>query len=351
MQKFRLEQIQKQGLTSQQIEMINMLQKSDKQLDDKINQELIDNPALEVLKDEQEEANQVVSQIYHKERSSFYKHKKDTMANMFLHRYTRQPLTPQEDVLQQFYFLQLGDVKNVIAEHLVGSLTEYGYLAYPLVELVEELAILYGIEVSLDELREIIHHLRNVSPLGAFARNLQECLLWQLEAKQTHRVYRLAKQIVQKYFEYFSNKNYNKIAEGLQISLEELRGVVDEISKLNPAPMARASSQETILEPDFEIHVEKERITVVMLEKKVRRLSVNKSYQEMLDLYKKDNTSNSRDAVAFIQEKINRAKWFMQAIESRKATLLKIMEGMVSLQKTFLKQATKSFCVLCFCVM
>ena len=341
MTKIQLQQTQQKKLGSQQIQLINMLQQSQAHLEQKIDEELTDNPALEeeaVTNDEEE----VRTHLFQESSTPVFGQRYSKGVDEVMQAQTSDALSPHEEVLRHFYFLQLGDTANRIAEHLVGSLTKEGYIPHPLEEMAEEISILYDEEVSVPQVTEVLNQLKKLGPAGFGASSLRECLLAQLQRKEPTRQVRQAIEVIEHHFEAFIKKHYDKIATQLGTSLDKLKATVATIKKLDPMPMALSPNTPSTLEPHFEVKVDQGRTTVVMIEKKRRKLAVSRNYQYLLKEHKAQNNTTSKEVITFIRDKINPAKWFIQALEKRKHTLLKIMEAIVRLQRTFFETGDKT---------
>jgi len=229
-----------------------------------------------------------------------------------------------------------------IAYHIIGSLDESGYLRRDLVSIVDDLAFTQNIITDEPHLKDILSIIQQFDPPGVGARTLQECLLLQLKRKKEHSLVLLnAREIIKNHFEEFSKKHYDKIVEKLNISEEDLKDVIEEILKLNPKPGNSLSETTKVIQhiiPDFIINVYDGVIDLQLNSRNAPELKISKEYNEMMQTYRdsKDKPSKSqKDALMFVKQKLDSAKWFIDAIKQRQDTLMVTMEAIVHRQKKY----------------
>ena len=234
----------------------------------------------------------------------------------------------------------LNDTEYLLGQHLIGSLDDDGYLRRDLSAIADDLVFTQNLSTTVEELEHVLRVIQSFDPPGIAARTLQECLLIQLERKKgTGKSVEIAIEILQNHMEEFSRKHYEKIQRSLNIFDDQLKNAIDEILILNPKPGGgsaddtRTSSQIT---PDFMLVVNNDSIEVSLNSKNDPDLRVSKSFQEMLQSYAKEKKNKStREAVSFIKQKIDAARWFIDAIKQRQNTLLMTMTAIVNYQREY----------------
>lgn len=254
----------------------------------------------------------------------------------------------QENLLQQLSELELESKDYLIASHLIGSLDQDGYLRRDINSVVNDLAFTQNIETNAEELLRILKIIQSFDPPGIGARNLQECLLLQLERKpdQTKTIKR-AKEVLINYMDEFSKKHYEKIADLMMLDGEDLKPAIQEIVKLNPRPGGDISSESRTSQhiiPDFIITNNDGRLELTLNSRNAPELRVNREYSQMLEAYAKDkkNIRTNKDAVVYLRQKIDSAKWFIDAILQRQMTLLKVMDAIMHYQYEYFKEGDET---------
>lgn len=240
---------------------------------------------------------------------------------------------------RQLGYRKLKGDDYAIAKYIIGSLDDDGYLRRDLASLSDEMAFREGLDASEEELERILKIIQEFEPLGIGARDLQECLLIQLNAKEDSRYKTLAIEILTNYFSEFTKKHYQKIITKLDISEEELKSTIEEIVKLNPKPGGQVDDsyveQAQQIVPDFILEEEEGILTVTMPKFNIPDLRINKRYAEMLIQSANSTTRGGKEAIAFVKQKVNSAKWFVEAVKQRYNTLQNTMEAIVDFQKPF----------------
>jgi RNA polymerase sigma-54 factor len=237
--------------------------------------------------------------------------------------------------------LSLDERRLKIAEQIVGSIDDDGYLRRELSSVVDDLAFRQNIDSSEAEIDELIKLIQQFDPPGVCARNLQECLMLQLVRQQADgRDVALAVKVVDKFFDEFTKKHYEKIQRGLNISDEELKEVINLILKLNPRPggnVGEINKAESYIIPDFFIINNAGKLELTLNSKNAPDLRISEGYRDMLKEYDRGSKKDKRqkEAVLFIKQKIDSAKWFIDMIKQRQNTLISTMGAIMHYQKDF----------------
>ena len=250
------------------------------------------------------------------------------------------PVSCHQDLINQLNTFILSDADREIAEFLVGSIDDMGYIRRSIQDIVDDLAFtqaIYTDEKNVERMLQVIHELE---PSGVGARDLQECLLLQLKHKTPTEYIELASDIVTNQFEAFTKKHYDKLLQKYSISNEQLKKAIHEIEKLNPKPGGSFTGNNKITEnivPDFAIRINDGDLELTLNGRNAPSLHVSKDYQEMMQTYKdsKDKSSSQKDAVQFIKQKLDSAKWFIDAIKQRQETLFVTMNAIMHFQKEY----------------
>jgi RNA polymerase sigma-54 factor len=389
MQKLGLNQIMTQKLSPQQIQFIKLLQIPTAELDSRIEEELEINPALEEGReeeekeevsldgelddpfdadeerdaDEQDDYGDTVTDNYADEDTgdtlSVEDYISDDIAGYKMQGDGPNPDQEERDspmatesslldtLLNQLGFLKLDDRKTQIARQLIGSIDEDGYIRRELDLIVNDLAFSQNIETSTEEVEEILFKIQGFEPAGIGARTLQECLSLQLERKEaTDPDVQVADRIINECFEEFTKKHYDKIQKRLSISDEELKEAVSIITKLNPKPGGGdgSSVRSQYIIPDFLLFNNNGKLELTLNARNAPELKVSRSYKEMFDTYDKASSHDKKlkEAVTFVKQKLDAAKWFIDAIKQRQNTLLITMEAIIKHQYDFFLEGDES---------
>ncbi|NOY38404.1 MAG: RNA polymerase factor sigma-54 [Chlorobi bacterium] len=368
MLKQRLQQKLLQKLSPQQIQMIKLLEIPTVQLEQRIKKELEENPVLEEgYEEETDQANQD-DQDFDEENSGDEEQNMDD--NEFSlddyiedddipdYRLSLKNYSPDDkkteipfsvgqsfhDHLESQIGLQtLDERQKMLAQYIIGNIDEDGYLRRELENIVDDLAFSLNITASEEELLEILRIVQQLDPPGVGARDLQECLLLQIGRKDPNNPsIALAGKILKYYFQSFTKKHYDKIIERLGISENELKSALDEILKLNPKPGSAFSDplNKTIqhIVPDFILENEDGELQLTLNSRNVPDLRLNRQYTEILQAYSSNNrkpTREDKNAISFVKQKLDSAKWFIDAIKQRQNTLLLTMQAIISFQENF----------------
>lgn len=364
----RLQQKLLQRLSPQQIQLMKLLQVPTASLETRIKEELEENPALELeperfeekesTSDEFDAADETTddsasSDSYEDDSVSDYIQDDDDEADYKL-RDTNYPEFSEErehpirsgtsfyDLLtDQLHLLNLDEAQQTIAEQIVGSIDEDGYLRRDTSAIVDDLAFRQNIIVTEADVETIIEMIQQFDPPGVAARNLQECLLLQLKRKeQADALDAIAITILTNYFDEFSRKHYDKIQKALSISEDEMRGVIQLVTRLNPKPGGESPDDTQELNyvvPDFFIYNNGGKLELTLNSRNAPELRISEGYRDMLRDYEKGAKKDKRqkEAVLFIKQKIDAAKWFIDAIQQRQQTLLLTMQAILGHQQDF----------------
>ena len=343
MQRLILKQSQSQKLSPQQIQFIKLLQLSNSNIESEIKKELEDNPALEekvILEnnDGQEIENQVnynYSKQSSKQNNNFSKEGNLSNNESFI-----------ENLQTQVSYLNLKDEELIIAKQIIGTLDNDGYLRRNLESIIDDIAFSENIEFNINDIKGVLKKIQTLEPAGVAARNLEECLLLQINRKESlSRVENIAKKIITDSFDYFKNKQFDKIYEKYNVDKKILNKSFDYIKSLNPKPTGGHddSNLTEYLIPDFIIKKENNELNV-FLSSENKTIGINKSYINIYDNLKnkKNKNKENRKSYDFIKQKIQSAQWFVDAINQRNNTLLKTMKTIVDLQKKFFEDGDEN---------
>ncbi len=252
--------------------------------------------------------------------------------------------TFQDYLNQQLAYHDLTDEQLIIGEYIIGNLDDNGYLNRPVLNIVDDLLFTMNLSTTEKEVENVLRIVQQLDPPGIAARNLQECLLIQLQRMQAENQspymdYKLSITIIKDYFEEFTKKHYDKIGKKLEVSNRELKPALDAILKLNPKP-ADASSTGTknihYITPDFFVSVRDGKIELSLDGRNVPELHVSKQYLKMMEEFSQSkDTRNMQEAALFVKQKIDSARWFIDAINQRQNTLYTTMKAIIDLQEDY----------------
>ncbi|MFN3758748.1 MAG: RNA polymerase factor sigma-54 [Algoriphagus aquaeductus] len=362
MQKLNLSQTLSQKLSPQQIQFIKLLQVPTAELDARIEEELEINPALEEGKDEEQDKSQEEDfedsyeddlgrddhelnlDDYLDDEYSGYKMQGD--GNYNPDEEDREiPISSQaslhEQLISQLSFIKLDERQKIIGQQLIGSIENDGYIRRDLEAIINDLAFSQNIETDIDEMEEILRKIQTFDPAGIAARNLQECLIIQLERKEhpDDPVVQHALAIIHDCFEEFTKKHYPKIQRKLDLNEEEIKDAVNLITKLNPKPggISDGLVRTQYIIPDFILTNNGGKLEISLNSRNAPELRISRSYADMFDAYDKSDKKDKKlkETVSFVKQKLDAAKWFIDAIKQRQNTLLRTMEAILQYQKEF----------------
>lgn len=349
-----------QKLSPQQIQLMKLLQLPTVELEQRIKDEIEENPALEegMLMDEQDNQQDDLENFDgdddlsrddfdlseymsddeipdYKTASNNYTAEEDDTQIPFA-----SGMSFQQNLRQQVGLKKISDEEEVLAEVIIGNLDEAGYLRRELDKIVNDLAFGYNIETDITKLEEILTIVQSLDPAGVGARDLKECLLLQLERKAQYHPVKVAQEVLNKHFDAFTKRHYDKILSRMDIERELLKEAIDEITKLNPKPgnsvkESNRSFQQII--PDFILTVIDDELTLSLNKRNAPQLRVSREYSELLKGYGEGGKASKeqKKAVLFAKQKIDGAKWFIDAIKQRQNTLMVTMEAILKYQRDY----------------
>ncbi len=348
-----------QKLSPQQIQLMKLLQVPTVALEQRIKEELENNPALEEgLETEQEELEDFEEEVNEENsREDFDLAEyisddevpayKTSIRNTGMDEEDKSiPISMgksfHEILISQLGLLKLSEDKKTVAQYLIGNFDEAGYLRRELESIVDDLAFYQSISTSEEELEGLLKLIQGMDPAGVGARNLQECLSLQIARKDRSdlNIY-LAELIINKAFDEFTKKHYKKILKKFEVTEEELRLALDEILKLNPKPGGSMNETHRIAQtivPDFQLTIQDGDLILSLNGRNAPDLKVSRDYSDLLKGYKanqKKASKSQKDAVMFVRQKLDAAKWFIDAIRQRQNTLLITMQTIVDFQEDY----------------
>ncbi len=250
------------------------------------------------------------------------------------------PISFHQDLINQLNTFILDDDEREIAEFLVGSIDDMGYLRRSIADIVDDMAFTQGIYTDEKIVERMLHVIHQLEPSGVGARDLQECLLLQLKHRTPTEYVALAIEIIEIQFEAFTKKHYDKLMLKFSVSKEQLKKAIDEIERLNPKPGGAFTGANKVTEnvvPDFAIRIVDEELELTLNGRNAPSLHVSKDYQEMMQTYKSshDKSNSQKEAVQFIKQKLDSAKWFIDAIKQRQETLFVTMNAIMHYQQEY----------------
>lgn len=354
-----------QKLSPQQIQLMKLIQLPTQAFEQRLLEEMNENPALETGKEEDEyEKDEFENEDYddyddaeseridaedinideylsndetpdYKTQANNYSDDDDDRETPFA-----APVSFHQDLINQLNTFILNDEERDIAEFLVGSIDDMGYIRRSVADMVDDMAFTQGIytdEKMVEKMLQVIHELE---PSGVGAQDLQECLLLQLKHKTPTESVELATDIVENQFDAFTKKHYDKLLQKYNVSNEQLKKAIHEIEKLNPKPGGSFTGNNKITEnvvPDFAIRIVEGDLELTLNGRNAPSLHVSKDYQEMMQTYKdsRDKSAQQKDAVQFIKQKLDSAKWFIDAIRQRQETLFVTMNAIMHYQEEY----------------
>lgn len=357
-----------QKLAPQQIQLMKLIQLHTLEFEEELERELEENPALERATEEKEDDYEEPASDFEDEGTENI----DTDFNVEEYIFDDEPsyktasnnysaddeefdneslLTEGQSLydylLEQIRLINIEEEDQKIAEYLIGNLDTDGYLRRELKSIVDDLAFSVGLYTTTEKLEEILeYYIQKLDPPGVGARNLQECLLLQIEKKvSADKAVTLAAQILRNQFDALTNKHYNKIMQKYDVDEEDLKDALDEISKLSPRVGGNFDTQTITINqeiiPDFIIQVKegktgKPDVIPLLNSKNAPTLRVSDEYKEILTTYSHDkNSAEHKQAALFIKQKLDAAKWYIDAINQRQNTLLQTITAIVKLQKDY----------------
>ena len=361
-QKLQLKLSQK--LSPQQIQLMKLIQLSTQEFEQRLSREIEENPALDTSKDEIEENSDFENDSTTSDDSDYdeidvndylsdddipdYKLK----ANNYSEDNEKDiPFTSGESFNQylktQLHSFSLKGEDLIVAEFIIGSLDPFGYLRRDIIDISDDLIFTLGINYSENQIQKILDKIYLLDPAGVGAKNLQQCLELQLIRKPKNQVVDLALKIIKNHFDQFSKKHFEKIKAKLNIDNDLLKKSIKEIEKLNPRPGGSHNENNKLnssIVPDFTIKIIDGELKLELNSRNAPELFVSNEYKNMLAGYNESKTKNKnqKDAVIFIKQKLDSAKWFIDAIKQRNQTLIYTMTAILNFQKKYFLSGDES---------
>ena len=355
-----------QKLSPQQIQLMKLIQLPTQAFEQRLKEEMVENPALESGKEEDDELYEKDEFDNNDEYDDYEGSENIETDEINIDEYLSNDETPDyklqannysdddddrempfaaptsfhQDLINQLNTFILTDEQRDIAEFLVGSIDDDGYLRRSVSDIVDDMAFTQGIYTDEKTVEKILHIIHDLEPSGVGARDLHECLLLQLRHKTPTEYVDLAINIIQNNFDAFTKKHYDKLQSTYEISKEQLKKAIEEIEKLNPKPGGAFDSNNRTVEqivPDFAIRIVDGELELTLNGRNAPTLHISKDYKEMLQTYKvsKDKSHSQKDAVQFIKQKLDSAKWFIDAIRQRQETLFVTMNAIMHFQQEY----------------
>ncbi|KOS07438.1 RNA polymerase subunit sigma-54 [Flavobacterium akiainvivens] len=355
-----------QKLSPQQIQLMKLIQLPTQAFEQRLKEEMVENPALEDTKtdeydydddygsndeyddyddyeDSRIDADEINIDEYlsddeipgYKLQANNYSDDDDDRSLPFA-----ATVSFHQSLIDQLNTFILDDDEREIAEFLVGSIDDMGYIRRTVPDIVDDMAFTQGIYTDEKTVENVLHIIHQLEPAGVGARDLQECLLLQLKSKTPTPSIEMAIDIIENQFDAFTKKHYDKLIARYDITQQQLRSAVEEIEKLNPKPGGAYESNAKPIEhvvPDFSIKIVDGELELSLNGRNAPELHVSKDYQEMLQSYKdsRQKSSQQKDAVQFIKQKLDSAKWFIDAIRQRQETLFVTMNAIMHYQEEY----------------
>lgn len=347
-----------QKLSPQQIQMIKLLELPTLQLEQRVKQEIEENPILE----EQPAEDTAEDDGMPKEVSmEEYLREDDTPAyKSYVNNYSRDDKTKQvvmfegrslhEYLLEQLGYRTLPKHDFEIAEYIIGNIDEDGYLRLDLEAIADDIAFNYGVEVSVDDLEKGLRLVQTLEPPGVGARDIQECLLMQLERRpELTAAQELAYRILSNYFTEFTKKHFDKIMSRLSIDENQFRDAIEEIQRLSPKPgnlyNEGGNMAAPYVIPDFILEEQDGELMLRLNSYNVPELKINRKYADMMRQMARSggkHTEQEKETIQFVKSKIDSAKWFISAIKQRQDTLMRTMQAIVDYQREYFLDGSES---------
>jgi RNA polymerase sigma-54 factor len=353
-----------QKLSPQQIQLMKLIQLPTQAFEQRLLEEMNENPALETGTEDNYEADEFENEDYddyddaendrieaddiniddyltndeipdYKTQSNNYGDEDSNLESPLA-----SPVSFHQDLINQLNTFILNDSEREIAEFLVGSIDDMGYIRRSIQDIVDDLAFTQGVYTDEKTVEHLLHVIHELEPPGVGARDLQECLLLQLKHKTPTESVALATSILSEQFDAFTKKHYDKLIHKFNVSNDQLKKAIHEIEKLNPKPGGSFTGNNKVTEnivPDFAIRIVDGELELTLNGRNAPLLHVSKDYQEMMQTYKvsKDKSNSQKEAVQFIKQKLDSAKWFIDAIKQRQETLYVTMNAIMHFQEEF----------------
>ncbi len=348
----QIQQLQ-QKLSPQQIQMIKLLELPAVQLEQRVKQEIEENPTLEedIREGIDDEPKEISVDEYLDDDTPSYKYRANNYSKDDKQRqvHITEGQSLSDFLNQQLGFRNLSPREKTLAEYIVGSLDDDGYLRRELDAMADDIAFTTGLDVTVEELEDVLAVIHELEPAGVAARTLQECLILQIENRPLDTpARRLAHKILRNYFGEFSKKHYEKLMSRLGVDEEEFREALDEIVSMQPKPanLYDEGGNESVqyIIPDFILGYHDGEFDLSLNSYNIPDVKINKRYMEQIRELAKGrvSTEEERDALQFVRSKIESAKWFISAIKQRRDTLMRTMGEILDYQKEYFRDGDQS---------
>ena len=351
-----------QKLSPQQIQLMKLIQLPTMAFEDKVLQEIEENPALESGKEfsddyETDSGNDVdyddsgnesietdinIDEYLSDDETPSYKLQANNNSSDDEEKNIPYAAGTSfnQHLINQLNTFRLNEQEQMIAEFLVGSIDESGYIRRNIEDIVDDLAFSANVYTDAGEVERMLEYVQQLDPPGVGAQSLEECLVIQLKRKEETKRRKLAIDLLENAFDHFVKKHYNKLLQKFNITEDELKAAIAEIEKLNPKPGGSYSGSNKIVEqiiPDFTIRIIDGELDLALNSRNAPELHISKEYNDMLRGYanSRDKSKSQKDAVLFIKQKLDAAKWFIEAIKQRQQTLLLTMNAIMHLQEEY----------------
>jgi len=353
-----------QKLSPQQIQLMKLIQLPTQAFEQRLKQELEENPALDTGKEKAEADNEYDE--FDNSSEDYNDNDSIDASDINVDEYLSDDEIPDyrthtnnysadddeksvpyasgtsftQHLINQLNTFRLSEQEYEIAQFLVGSVDESGYIRRSLSDITDDLAFTQNVYTTEDEVENVLNIVHKLDPAGVGARNLQECLSIQLHRKTPNEAIELAIKIIDKAFDQFTKKHYQKLLNKFSITEDELKDAIEEIEHLNPKPGGSYSGNTRIIEhivPDFAIKIIDGELELSLNGRNAPELHVSRTYNDMLKGYKasKDKSKSQKDAVLFIKQKLDAAKWFIEAVKQRQQTLFVTMSAIMNYQQEY----------------
>lgn len=348
--KQQLQQKQQQRLSPLQMQVIKLTELPNVELEERIKQELVDNPALDEGHDESDESSDLLNDNTHDDSDNItqediamgdYLTEEDIPDYSFAGSNTGSGAIAREDIpfssaeslheslIEQLHLTELDAESTKIAEYIIGNIDDNGYLDRPLTAIADDLLFQQNLDIPANKIEKLLQVIQEFDPPGVGARDLQQCLLLQLQRLPANDTVSKAEQILQKHFDDFSKRHFEKIKRSMALDDEQLKHIVHLITTLNPKPGnnwgdALAQTMNTVI-PDFIVESYNGEIYMSLNNRNIPELRVNREYSEMLRGYsenKQGMSAEAKNAALFVKQKLDSARWFIDAIKQRQGRSL-----------------------------
>ncbi|BAR92243.1 RNA polymerase factor sigma-54 [Blattabacterium cuenoti] len=349
-------------LSPQQIRLMKLVQLSTLDFEQRVQQELEENPALEeencsdleeysevleeenkiedITEDQNQSLDNIIDEYFSDDEIEDFQINNQKNYSIKKHIPIISGISFQEYLKNQLHTFRLNEKDLLIADFILGNIDDDGYIRRKITSIADDIFLILGKSVSTEKVEKLlVNYIQKLDPTGVGSRNLKECLLIQLEKKKINQEVLLSKKIIQDYFEFFIKKHYQKLQNKLGITKENLRKILDQIRKLNPKPGKIYSDNTKNLNhiiPDFNISVSDEKLELTLNQRNIPELKISSLYLNMLKSYQSEkNIKENEGTIVFLKKKINSAKWFVDAIKQRKNTLMLTMNAIMDYQKEY----------------